>query len=108
MRGVAAGVDHDEAIAAAQQHGVAVGLRPGSERSAQHRHAGGHLVRGHAALDATCRKVAAQLGITLPNKPSPQQQGFVATLSGDSEERFVDIDVEAAYARAALALLEST
>ncbi|MEU1196520.1 DUF4142 domain-containing protein [Streptomyces sp. NPDC005813] len=52
------------------------------------RTAGQHLVRGHAALDATCRKVAAQLGITLPNKPSPQQQGFVATLSGDSGKQF--------------------
>ena len=29
-------------------------------------------------------------------------------LVGDSEERFVDIDVEAAYARAALAFLAST
>jgi hypothetical protein len=31
----------------------------------------------------------------------------VSMLLGDSEQRFVDIDVEAAYARAALALLES-
>ncbi|MFF4351116.1 DUF4142 domain-containing protein [Streptomyces sp. NPDC001530] len=52
------------------------------------RTAGQHLVKGHAALDATCRKVATQLGITLPNKPSPQQQGFVATLSGDSGKQF--------------------
>jgi predicted outer membrane protein len=52
------------------------------------RTAGQHLVQGHAALDATCRKVATQLGITLPNKPSPQQQGFVATLSGDSGKQF--------------------
>jgi len=52
------------------------------------RTAGQHLVTGHAALDATCRKVATQLGITLPNKPSPQQQGFVATLSGDSGKQF--------------------
>jgi hypothetical protein len=27
---------------------------------------------------------------------------------GDTEQRFVDVDVEGAYARAALALLEST
>ncbi|MFI6493861.1 DUF4142 domain-containing protein [Streptomyces sp. NPDC050564] len=52
------------------------------------RTAGQHLVKGHAALDATCRKVATQLGITLPNKPSPQQQGFVATLSADSGKQF--------------------
>jgi predicted outer membrane protein len=52
------------------------------------RTAGQHLVTGHAALDDTCRKVATQLGITLPNKPSPQQQGFVATLSGDGGKQF--------------------
>ncbi|MEU9211480.1 DUF4142 domain-containing protein [Streptomyces sp. NPDC048415] len=52
------------------------------------RTAGQHLITGHAALDATCRKVATQLGITLPNKPSPQQQGFVATLSGDGGKQF--------------------
>ncbi|MFD6926378.1 DUF4142 domain-containing protein [Streptomyces sp. NPDC059944] len=52
------------------------------------RTAGQHLVSGHAGLDAACRKIAQQLGITLPNKPSPQQQGFVATLSGDSGKNF--------------------
>lgn len=52
------------------------------------RTAGDHLIRGHAALDATDRKVAATLGITLPNKPSPQQQGFVATLSADTGKQF--------------------
>ncbi|MEU8794915.1 DUF4142 domain-containing protein [Streptomyces sp. NPDC048643] len=52
------------------------------------RTAGQHLVSGHAGLDAACRKIAQQLGITLPNKPSPQQQGFVATLSGDSGKKF--------------------
>ncbi|MEU0787825.1 DUF4142 domain-containing protein [Streptomyces sp. NPDC006173] len=52
------------------------------------RTAGQHLVSGHAGLDEACRKIAQQLGITLPNKPSPQQQGFVATLSGDSGKKF--------------------
>ncbi|MEU4167910.1 DUF4142 domain-containing protein [Streptomyces sp. NPDC026665] len=52
------------------------------------RTAGEHLISGHAGLDATSRKVAKELGITLPNKPSPQQQGFVATLSGDSGTKF--------------------
>ncbi|WP_327410539.1 DUF4142 domain-containing protein [Streptomyces sp. NBC_01281] len=52
------------------------------------RTAGQHLVAGHAGLDAACRRIAQQLGITLPNKPSPQQQGFVATLSGDSGKKF--------------------
>lgn len=52
------------------------------------RTAGEHLIAGHAGLDATSRKVAKELGITLPNKPSPQQQGFVATLSADSGAKF--------------------
>ncbi|MFF2993673.1 DUF4142 domain-containing protein [Streptomyces sp. NPDC057950] len=52
------------------------------------RTAGDHLIRGHAALDDTDRKVAATLGITIPNKPSPQQQGFVATLSSDTGKQF--------------------
>lgn len=52
------------------------------------RTAGQHLVNGHTALDATCRKIAPKLGITLPNRPSPQQQGFVATLTSDKGEKF--------------------
>ncbi|WP_405595189.1 DUF4142 domain-containing protein [Streptomyces sp. NBC_01092] len=52
------------------------------------RTAGQHLVSGHAALDATCRRIAARLHITLPNRPSPQQQGFVATLDADSGKQF--------------------
>ncbi|WP_128380809.1 DUF4142 domain-containing protein [Streptomyces cavernae] len=52
------------------------------------RTAGQHLVVGHAALDAEARKVAARLGITLPNQPSPQQQGFVATLGADTGKQF--------------------
>ncbi len=50
--------------------------------------AGQHLISGHAALDATDRKVAAQLNITLPNQASPQQQGFVATLTADTGKQF--------------------
>ncbi|MEW2396409.1 DUF4142 domain-containing protein [Streptomyces sp. NPDC046862] len=56
--------------------------------SAAVRTAGQHLVSGHTALDATCRKIAPKLGITLPNQPSPQQQGFVATLTSDKGEKF--------------------
>jgi predicted outer membrane protein len=52
------------------------------------RTAGEHLISGHAGLDDTSRKIAKQLGITLPNKPSPQQQGFVATLTADSGTKF--------------------
>ncbi|MFE1288483.1 DUF4142 domain-containing protein [Streptomyces sp. NPDC058751] len=52
------------------------------------RTAGEHLISGHAGLDATSRKIAKELGITLPNKPSPQQQGFVSTLSANSGSKF--------------------
>jgi hypothetical protein len=61
-------------------------LRKGTSRAV--RTAGQHLVIGHAALDTTCRKIAPQLGITLPNQPTPQQQGFVATLKSDSGKQF--------------------
>lgn len=61
-------------------------LRKGTTEAV--RTAGQHLVDGHAALDASCRRIAARLAITLPNKPSPQQQGFVATLSADSGKQF--------------------
>jgi predicted outer membrane protein len=50
-----------------------------------------HLIDGHAGLDATCRKVAPMLNITLPNVASPQQQGFVSQLSADTGKQF-DID----------------
>ncbi|MFQ6144332.1 DUF4142 domain-containing protein [Streptomyces seoulensis] len=50
--------------------------------------AGRHLIDGHAALDASCRRIAPMLNITLPNVASPQQQGFVNTLSADSGKRF--------------------
>ncbi|MGW2964493.1 DUF4142 domain-containing protein [Streptomyces sp. NPDC001220] len=47
-----------------------------------------HLVDGHSALDTTCRKIAPMLNITLPNVASPQQQGFVFTLTADNGEQF--------------------
>ncbi|MGW0766080.1 DUF4142 domain-containing protein [Streptomyces sp. NPDC002676] len=47
-----------------------------------------HLVDGHAALDTTCRKIAPLLNITLPNVPSPQQQGFVSTLKSETGKKF--------------------
>jgi len=50
--------------------------------------AGEHLIVGHAALDDEDRKVAGLLGITLPNQASPQQEGFVATLSADTGHQF--------------------
>jgi predicted outer membrane protein len=50
--------------------------------------AGKHLVAGHARLDETCRKIAPELGITLPNQASPQQQQFVATVDGSTGKQF--------------------
>jgi predicted outer membrane protein len=47
-----------------------------------------HLIDGHAALDSTCRKVAPMLNITIPDQPSPQQQGFINTLNADSGKQF--------------------
>lgn len=47
-----------------------------------------HLIDGHAALDTTVRKVAPMLNITIPNQPSPQQQGFINTLNADSGKQF--------------------
>ncbi|MFJ4844697.1 MULTISPECIES: DUF4142 domain-containing protein [unclassified Streptomyces] len=50
--------------------------------------AGQHLIDGHTALDSADRTVATQLGIVLPNQPTPQQQGFLATLSGANGTAF--------------------
>jgi len=52
------------------------------------RTAGQHLINGHVNLDVADRKVASQLGIKLPNRASPQQQGFVATLTADKGKQF--------------------
>ncbi|WP_329330321.1 DUF4142 domain-containing protein [Streptomyces luteogriseus] len=56
--------------------------------SAAMKEAGEHLVVGHGRLDAACRKVAPELGITLPNQASPQQQQFVATVEGAQGQEF--------------------
>ncbi|MFD5569746.1 DUF4142 domain-containing protein [Streptomyces cadmiisoli] len=50
--------------------------------------AGEHLVVGHARLDATCRKIAPELGITLPNQASPQQEQFVASVDAEQGKQF--------------------
>ncbi|MET9254418.1 DUF4142 domain-containing protein [Streptomyces sp. NPDC003717] len=52
------------------------------------RTAGMHLVVGHAGLDALCRQIAPELGITLPNRASPQQEGFVATVDAREGKAF--------------------
>ncbi|GLW50825.1 hypothetical protein Stsp02_64860 [Streptomyces sp. NBRC 14336] len=50
--------------------------------------AGKHLVVGHAGLDELCRKIAPELGVTLPNQASPQQQQFVATIDSKNGKEF--------------------
>ncbi len=50
--------------------------------------AGKHLIVGHSGLDELCRKIAPELGITLPNQASPQQQQFVATVDSKSGKEF--------------------
>ncbi|MEV0174720.1 DUF4142 domain-containing protein [Streptomyces sp. NPDC050803] len=50
--------------------------------------AGKHLIVGHAGLDELCRKIAPELGITLPNQASPQQQQFVATVDSKEGKEF--------------------
>ncbi|MBD0838388.1 MULTISPECIES: DUF4142 domain-containing protein [unclassified Streptomyces] len=50
--------------------------------------AGKHLIVGHAGLDEMCRKIAPELGITLPNQASPQQQQFVATVDSKTGKEF--------------------
>ncbi|WP_371584391.1 DUF4142 domain-containing protein [Streptomyces sp. NBC_01314] len=50
--------------------------------------AGKHLVVGHAGLDELCRKIAPELGITLNNQASPQQQQFVATADAATGKEF--------------------
>jgi predicted outer membrane protein len=50
--------------------------------------AGAHLIVGHSRLDETCRRIAPELGITLPNQASPQQQQFVATAAAENGRQF--------------------
>lgn len=66
-----------------------LGLQKG--QSAAVKTASKHLIDGHAALDASCRKISRMLNITIPNVASPQQVGFVNTLKADSGKQF-DID----------------
>ncbi|MFI6620192.1 DUF4142 domain-containing protein [Streptomyces sp. NPDC050528] len=61
-------------------------LRKGTTKAV--RIAGEQLIDGRASLDASSRRVAERLDITLPDRPSPQQRGFVAALKADSGKRF--------------------
>jgi predicted outer membrane protein len=44
------------------------------------RTAGQHLIEGHVFLDERVRDVAAKLSLELPNEPTEQQRGWLATL----------------------------
>ncbi|MGW7415459.1 DUF4142 domain-containing protein [Streptomyces sp. NPDC054863] len=46
--------------------------------------AGDHLVVGHTDLDARARSVASQLGVELPNQPTPEQQGWLRDLTAST------------------------
>ena len=63
-----------------------IGLQKGASQGVKT--ASAHLVDGHAALDASCRKIAPMLNITLPNVASPQQEGFVTQLKGETGKQF--------------------
>ncbi|WP_145879447.1 DUF4142 domain-containing protein [Streptomyces sp. BK340] len=63
-----------------------IGLQKGTTKGVLE--ASKHLIDGHSALDASCRKIAPMLNITLPNVASPQQEGFVNTLKSDSGKKF--------------------
>ncbi|KUN75858.1 hypothetical protein AQJ66_35495 [Streptomyces bungoensis] len=63
-----------------------IGLQKGSSKGVLE--ASKHLVDGHSALDASCRKIAPMLNITLPNIASPQQEGFVTQLKAESGKQF--------------------
>ncbi|MEV6109975.1 DUF4142 domain-containing protein [Streptomyces sp. NPDC051940] len=59
------------------------------------REAGSHLVEGHTRLDASVRRVAARLGVELPNQPSPQQRAWLTELAEahgpEYERKFANI-----------------
>jgi predicted outer membrane protein len=63
-----------------------IGLQKGASKGVKT--ASEHLVDGHAALDASCRKIAPMLNITLPNVASPQQEGFVTQLKAETGKQF--------------------
>ncbi|WLW53567.1 DUF4142 domain-containing protein [Streptomyces sp. YU58] len=63
-----------------------IGLRKGT--TPEVKTASEHLIDGHAALDASCRKIAPMLNITLPNVASPQQVSFVNQIDSQTGNAF--------------------
>jgi predicted outer membrane protein len=64
------------------QIGLKKGTTPEVKRASE------HLVDGHAALDASCRKIAPMLNITLPNVASPQQVSFINQIDSQTGQAF--------------------
>ncbi|MGW7383370.1 DUF4142 domain-containing protein [Streptomyces sp. NPDC054794] len=52
------------------------------------RAAGQRLVNADVSLDATCRKAATRLEVTLPDKLSLQQQTFLTAMTNDRGKQF--------------------
>jgi putative membrane protein len=59
-----------------------------SSSSPKVKEAADHLIVGHEDLDKRVRTVANQLGITLPNQPNAQQQGWLQQMSTSSDAEF--------------------
>ncbi|MEV4412258.1 DUF4142 domain-containing protein [Catellatospora sp. NPDC049609] len=63
---------------------------------------GHHLETDHLALDVEVRRVAARLGVALPDKPNAEQQGWLdefSTLRGDAYDRVWIARLRAAHGK---------
>ncbi len=63
---------------------------------------GHHLMTDHLKLDVEVRRVAAKLGVALPDKPSPEQQGWLdefSALRGDAYDRVWVARLRAAHGK---------
>ncbi|MFD2355510.1 DUF4142 domain-containing protein [Nonomuraea ferruginea] len=56
--------------------------------SARVKDVGQHLVEDHTKLDAQVRRVAAKLNVPLPDRPSPDQQRWMAQLASETGPAF--------------------
>ncbi|GAA3786508.1 DUF4142 domain-containing protein [Streptomyces phyllanthi] len=56
--------------------------------SAAVKEAADHLIVGHEDLDKRVRTVATQMGITLPNQPNAQQQGWLQQMQAAQGDEF--------------------
>lgn len=56
--------------------------------SARVKDVGAHLVEDHTKLDTAVRRVAARLDVPLPDRPSPDQQRWLAQLASETGPAF--------------------